>query len=153
VWKLQRVLGQILAALVGNNEDRKGMLTMGALADGGIPSRRQEACAREGNTRASYSSRRLGAHESNNSRDVGTGMGVLRATRIVGLRLAGRRKVSTVWPRRARHVGREDGAGLAVRCKGRGSRCADRRTEAGLGVRAKRAAARPMRDVGAAVML
>jgi hypothetical protein len=42
---------------------------------------------------------------------------------------------------------------MAVLRKGRGPRRANRRTEAGLGVRAQRAAARPTRDVGAAVAL
>jgi hypothetical protein len=46
--------------------------------------------------------------------------------------------VGATWPRRARHVGRGDGAWMAVQCKERGPRCVDRRTEASLGVRAQR---------------
>jgi hypothetical protein len=94
---------EVKAKRVGGYDDRKGMLAMGALADGSGPSRRKEACAREEETQASYSGRRLGAHEGHNSRGVGTRMGAVCYV-YGGLRLAGRRKVGAVWPRRARHV-------------------------------------------------
>jgi hypothetical protein len=42
---------EVKSKRVGEYDDRKGMLTAGALADGGGPSRRQEACAREGELR------------------------------------------------------------------------------------------------------
>jgi hypothetical protein len=110
----QGVLVEVKAKRVGGYDDRKGMLAVGAPADDGGPSRRQEACAREEETRAFYSGRRLGAHEGHSSRGVGTGMGAA-CYAYGGLRLAGRRKVGAAWPRRARYVEQGNRAGKAVR--------------------------------------
>jgi hypothetical protein len=142
----QGVLAEVKAKRVGGYNDRKGMLAVGALVDGGGPSRRQEACAREGETRASYSGRRLGAHEGRSSRGVGTGMGVACYV-YGGLRLVGRRKVGAL-DHGACGAWRK-GSGGARRCGARGSHGAGRQTEAGLGVRAHSSRGAATCDAGA----
>jgi hypothetical protein len=117
VGKLQGVLAEVQAVRVGSYDDRKEMLAVVALADGGGPNRRQGACAREGETRASYSGRRLGAHEGHSSRGVGTGM--CAPCYAYGGDARGRAaRVGAFRSVRARHVAQEERAGRSVGARG-----------------------------------